>query len=582
MLSYKHLARTTVVASTYFGTFLPLFVSSYFPVVKVLQVGRRMSSFNNYGHDNNLKYPVIVTTTTSSSKILHFSSSSSNQEEHMTRDAMQIINDAIRAVNPYTAIGSNLVRVNDTLKITNKGQQLEYNLSEDYDEIVIIAFGKASSSMATAVIQQIFPKIINNDDSTSSSHNIPCRGVVICKDEHITTHEKDVLTEHGIETYEASHPVPDARSSNAADKLLQMVSSRASPRTLVICSISGGGSSLFCRPTPPLTLQDLQQVNSVLLANGMDIQEMNVLRKRLEQGKGGRLAASCFPSHVVALILSDVIGDPLDLIASGPTVPDTSTWEDGWRILQQYNLKDKLPKVVVDMLQNGKDGRIEDSPSADHPVFENTKNILVGNNALAVEAASNTARSLGYNPIVLGTEIEGEAKEIANVYTAVASYLQNSLSKKTTKNNTTQEQQSNPALRHTMTQSLPTAIIAGGETTVTLTPNSGKGGRNQELALSAALKLESLGLRNVVLASVGTDGGDGPTDAAGAVVDATTITGTRPQALEALANHNAYPYLDSLKGTTEWPPLIKTGPTGTNVADICVTLVKSKPEQGTS
>jgi hypothetical protein len=144
-----------------------------------------MSSINNYGHDNNLKYPIIVTTTTSSSKILHFSSSSSNQEEHMTRDAMQIINDAIRAVNPYTAIGSNLVRVNDTLKITNKGQQLEYNLSEDYDEIVIIAFGKASSSMATAVIQQIFPKIINNDDSTSSSHNIPCRGVVICKDEHL-------------------------------------------------------------------------------------------------------------------------------------------------------------------------------------------------------------------------------------------------------------------------------------------------------------------------------------------------------------------------------------------------------------
>ncbi|OEU14163.1 glycerate kinase [Fragilariopsis cylindrus CCMP1102] len=578
MLSCKYLARTTVVASTYFGTFLP-FVSSYSHVVKVLQVGRMSSSFNNYGHDNNLKYPAITTmssssSSSSSSKIRQFSSSS-NQEEHMTKDAMQIIHDAIRAVNPYTAIGSNFVRVNDTLKITNKEQQLEYNLPEDYDEIVIVAFGKASTSMATAVVQQIFPKIKNNgdcDDSTSSGHNIPCRGVVICKDEHITANEREVLTDHGIEAYEASHPVPDARSSNAADKLLQMVSSRASPRTLVICCISGGGSSLFCRPTPPLTLQDLQQVNSVLLANGMDIQEMNVLRKRLEQGKGGRLAAACFPSHVVALILSDVIGDPLDLIASGPTVPDTSTWEDGWRILQQYNLKDKLPKVVVDMLQNGKNGRLEDSPSADHPVFENTKNILVGNNALAVEAASNTARSLGYNPVVLGTEIEGEAKEIANVYTAMASYLQNAFSQKTTKNSITQEQQ------YMITQSLPTAIIAGGETTVTLTPNSGKGGRNQELALSAALKLESLELRNVVLASVGTDGGDGPTDAAGAVVDATTIAGTRSQALEALANHNAYPYLDGLKGTTEWPPLIKTGPTGTNVADICVTLIKAKPE----
>jgi len=278
----------------------------------------------------------------------------------------------------------------------------------------------------------------------------------------------------------------------------------------------------------------------------------------------------------VGLILSDVLGDPLDLIASGPTVPDQSTFEDGWRILKQYNLEDKLPKAVVNMLQNGKDGRLEDSPSADHPVFARTKNILVGNNALAVEAASNTAQSLGYNPVVLGTEIEGEAKEISKVYTAMAFYLQNSLSQKATKN--ILQQQSKPTLRHTMTNFLPTALIAGGETTVSLTPDSGKGGRNQELALSAALQLDSLGLRNVVLASVGTDGGDGPTDAAGAVVDATTVRATRSHALEALVKHNAYPYLDSLKGTTEWPPLIKTGPTGTNVADICVTLIKSKPE----
>jgi len=560
---YKHLVRTTVVASTFGRTFLP-FLSSYATVVKVQVLqDKRMLSFKNYERDS-LKRPVITR---------HFSSS--NQEEQdMTRDAMQIIHDAIQAVDPYTAVRSNLVRVNDTLKIMNKGQQIEFNLSEDYDEIVIVAFGKASASMATAVLEQTFPNNKNKNDEdvdgdgASRSHIIPCKGVVICKDKHITTHEKEVLTNYGIEIYEASHPVPDVRSRNAADRLLQIVSSHASPRTLVVCCISGGGSSLFCRPTPPLTLPDLQLVNSVLLASAMGIQDMNILRKRLDLGKGGRLAASCFPSHVVGLILSDVLGDPLDLIASGPTVPDQSTFEDGWRILKQYNLEDKMPKAVVDMLQNGKDGRLEDSPSADHPVFARTKNILVGNNALAVEAASNTAQSLGYNPVVLGTEIEGEAKEISKVYTAMALYLQNSLSQKATKN----------ILQHTITNFLPTALIAGGETTVSLTPDSGKGGRNQELALSAALQLDSLGLRNVVLASVGTDGGDGPTDAAGAIVDATTVRGTRSHALEALVKHNAYPYLDSLKGTTDWPPLIKTGPTGTNVADICVTLIKSKPE----
>jgi len=482
----------------------------------------------------------------------------------MTRDAMQIIQDAIQAVDPYTAIRSNLVREHDELNL--KKERLAFDLVKDYDEIVLVAFGKASSAMATSVLEQVFPK-----NEIKGNLDIPCQGVVICKDGHATKYEKEVLTKHGVQIYEASHPVPDDRSSNAADKLIQMVSSHASPRTLVLCCISGGGSSLFCRPAPPLTLEDLQQVNSVLLASGMGIEEMNVLRKRLEQGKGGRLASSCFPSHVVALILSDVIGDPLDLIASGPTVPDTSSWQDGWNIVQQYKLEDKLPKAVVEMLQRGQDGTLGDSPSSDHPVFETVTNILVGNNALAVEAASNAAKTLGYQPVVLGTEIEGEAKEVAKIYTAMASYLQKTLS-----------QNSNQKESYTVAQSLPVALIAGGETTVSLTPNSGKGGRNQELALSAALELDSLNLRNVVLTSVGTDGGDGPTDAAGAVVDATTIGTTRSRAREALANHNAYPYLDSLKTASQKEdnipsPLIKTGPSGTNVADICVTLIRSPP-----
>jgi len=490
----------------------------------------------------------------------------------MTRDAMQIIQDAIRAVDPYTVIRSNIGREHNTLNF--KKEDLKLDLSKDYDGIILASFGKASSAMSTSVLEQIFPKNLIKSDI-----NISCRGIVICKDGHVTQHEKKVLTRHGVEIYEASHPVPDDRSIQAADRLIQMVSSYASDRTLVICCISGGGSSLFCRPSHPLTLDDLQQVNSILLASGMGIQQMNILRKRLEDGKGGRLAASCFPSHVVALILSDVIGDPLDLIASGPTVPDRSTWEDGWDIVQQYKLEDKLPRAVVEILQTGLDGKLEDSPSSNHPIFENSKNILVGNNALAVKAASETAKILGYQPVVLGTEIEGEAKEVAKMYTSMSSYLQNVLAENS---NQRKQQTLDPFDPCAVAESLPVALIAGGESTVSLTPNSGKGGRNQELALSAALQLDSLNLRNVVLTSVGTDGGDGPTDAAGAVVDATTTRNTRSHALEALANHNAYPYLDSLEHTSRNhddipPPLIKTGPTGTNVADICVTLIKPRP-----
>jgi glycerate 2-kinase len=248
-----------------------------------------------------------------------------------------------------------------------------------------------------------------------------------------------------------------------------------------------------------------------------------------------------------------VLGDPLDLIASGPTVPDTSTREDAWEIVERYQLSDKLPYDVVAMLQ---DPALPDSPSPDHPVFFNAQTVLVGNNALAVSAAAKEAERLGYHPVVLGTQIEGEAKEIAKMYTRMALHLK--------------EQTGG----YNVAPSLPVALIAGGETTVSLSPNSGKGGRNQELALSAALQLESLKLAGVVLASAGTDGTDGPTDAAGAVVDASTVSADVSSARQALLNHDAYTYFDKHGSKDGDGPLIKTGPTGTNVADICVTLIR--------
>jgi glycerate 2-kinase len=496
------------------------------------------------------------------------SSSSSLQtptEKEMTRHALQIVHKAIQAVDPAQAIRSHFRLSSDgsTLKIGDKE-----HLSLDYDEFVLVSFGKASSAMAATVVQQLM-----NEEQNMA---IPkCSGVVICKDDHGTKEELELLAKVGIQVKMASHPVPDERSVEGAAALMELVKERASERTLVICCISGGGSALFCQPAPPLSLEDLQAVNSLLLASGMGIREMNVIRKRLEEGKGGRLAAECYPSQLVTLVLSDVLGDPLDLIASGPTVLDSSTWKDAWDIVQQYQLEDRLPETVVSLLRSGLQGDLPDSPPPDHPAFETAKTVLVGNNALAVEAAAKEAKALGYYSVILGNQIEGEAKEIPHVDTAMAMYLQQ------------QEQAriSSPTLNteFSLAPSLPVALIAGGETTVSIPPkNTGKGGRNQELALSAGLLLDKSDLRNVVIVSVGTDGTDGPTDAAGAVVDATTVRHNVEGAREALVGHNAYPFFERLDqrqkdSTDRLPPLIKTGPTGTNVADICVTLIGMPP-----
>lgn len=222
---------------------------------------------------------------------------STQTESDMTQHALQIVEHAIEAVDPYVAVKSHF-QIQDDLSTLNVGnEQLRL---EDYEEVVIVAFGKASSAMATAVLEQL--------ESDEGRLRIPASsGVVICKDDHATDKEINLLLKYGIEVQMASHPVPDLRSAVGADKLMRLVESHASPKTLLVCCISGGGSALFCRPKPPLTLEDLQNVNSELLASGMGIQEMNVIRKRLEEGKGGRLAANSHPSQLVTLVLSDVL-----------------------------------------------------------------------------------------------------------------------------------------------------------------------------------------------------------------------------------------------------------------------------------
>lgn len=491
--------------------------------------------------------PYITARTTTSSSIriphtfhsrLYVTTTQTPEEVSMTQDALSCIDQAIAAVNPYTAVQAHIQHQDTGVVMGNQTY-----MQEDYDQILMLSFGKASSAMSKAVV----------DRMRECMPELPIQGMVVCKDDHATQEEVSALQQYHITIQEASHPVPDERSVSGATKIVDLLRSQASERTLVVCCISGGGSALCCAPKPPLTLQDLQETNQALLQSGLSIQDMNVIRKRLETTKGGRLAAAAFPSTVVTLILSDILGDPLDLIASGPTVRDESTWSDAQQLLRQNHvLQTTLPPAVLKLLREGPN----DSDDIPEQVFAKCKNVLVGNNELAVTAAADEAQRLGYNPVVLSSCIEGEAKHVAGVYTAMAQQL------------SLQRERDN--VPYSMV-SLPAAIFGGGETTVTLpTDNQGKGGRNQELALAAALQLKEWQLRNVVVASVGTDGTDGPTDAAGAVVDGSTVDRIDGDALEALQRHDAYNFFKDVDDG----PLVIMGPTGTNVADVCVVLVK--------
>ena len=495
-------------------------------------------------------------------------------EIQMSKDALSITQAAIHAVDPNVAIEKHLVYNQEdktlTVEDTTTKYRHIYKLEDGtYDTILISAFGKAATDMALKTVQIV------------SKANIPTKGIVITKYDHATEGQINELKSFNIDLHFAAHPVPDQQSITSSNLLLDMVRSNATSKTLVLNCISGGGSSLFCTPRPPITLETMAQVNAQLLACGMPIQQMNVIRKKLEIGKGGGLVGLIQPATSVTLVLSDVIGDPLDLIASGPTVPDQSTWLDAWESIERYDMnkggKYALPDDVIEILMKGKEGyydNVEDLPTNDHLMFSShcenavseasklSETVLIANNAQAVHAAAEKAKQLGYNPVILGTTIEGEARHVGNMYVSMA--------------HQTQLQRTNPNAAYFPLVKLPAALIAGGETTVTLSKNHGLGGRNQELGLAAALSLQASNLRDVVISSIGTDGGDGPTDAAGATVDATTIerieteNGGSMSGKDALEQNNAYNFFAS---APESSALVKTGPTGTNVADICVTLI---------
>ena len=345
-----------------------------------------------------------------------------------------------------------------------------------------------------------------------------------------------------IELNECGHPVPDENGVAGAERIAG-IAAGAGKDDLVICLISGGASALMPAPAEGITLEEKQATTRLLLASGANIHEINSIRKHISRIKGGQLARLAAPARVESLMLSDVIGDNLDVIGSGPTAPDASTFAGALGILDRYGIRERVPASVRERFEQGAAGAIPETPKPDDPVFARVRNTIVGSNRLALAAAATRARALGYRTLVLSSEIQGEAREIARMHAAIASEIART--------------------GHPMRP--PACVITGGETTVTLR-GDGLGGRAQEFTLAAAIDIA--GLENVVVFCAGTDGSDGPTNAAGAVADGQTL-GRKPDARRYLDRNDSYHYFEALDD------LLITGPTNTNVMDACIVLVGS-------
>lgn len=435
----------------------------------------------------------------------------------LRRDAQEIFQAGVNAVNPINAIRKH-VRLKDRLMTV---EDTKYDLTQ-FARVYVLGIGKASAAMGQAMEGLLGEKLSSGLVITKYDHGLPLRK---------------------IQLIEAGHPVPDEAGFRGAQRIVGLLE-ETGENDLVIFLISGGGSALFPYPIESLSLEDMQKVTQTLLEVGANIHEINALRKHLSAVKGGRLARIAFPSTLVSLILSDVIGDDLGSIASGPTVPDRSTFADCLHVLDKYDIRDRVPPVVIEIMEKGVRGDIEESPKPGDVVFEQIQNIIIGSSIQAVKAAEIEAHNLGYNTLILSTFIEGETKDIAKVHAAIAKEILSS---------------ANPIAK-------PACIISGGETTVTIR-GKGLGGRNLEFTLSAAIDIA--GLKDVVVLSAGTDGTDGPTDAAGAIADGSSIERAENLGLDAerlLQDNDSYHFFQSLGD------LIITGPTHTNVMDLRLVL----------
>jgi glycerate 2-kinase len=446
---------------------------------------------------------------------------------------------ALDAVDPYAAVCRCLARDGVTLRFDGKAWPTSADSRTDQRDaqgrhaprVLLLSVGKAAVPMAAAAADILGELLVT--------------GIVVTKYGHVTAQP---LPE-SLCLVEAGHPIPDAEGLRAGQEIMALLRDASGAGSgaydLVLVLLSGGASALLPAPASGLDLQHLQTTTDLLLRAGATIVEINAVRKHLSQLKGGQLARLASPAPVATLILSDVVGDPLDVIASGLTAPDPTTFEDVQAVLARYALTAQLPTEVRDHLARGAAGDLVETPKSDDPLFERVLNTIVGSNRLAAEAVVAKAEKLGYHCLLLSTFVEGEAREIAKAAVAVARSIR----------------------AHAHPLAPPACFVWGGETTVTVR-GEGKGGRNQELALSAAIGLA--GMPDLALMALATDGTDGPTDAAGAVVDGTSVERARAcgwDPLATLRDNNAYPLLDSTGD------LLRTGPTGTNVNDLLVLLV---------
>lgn len=431
--------------------------------------------------------------------------------------ALQAVEAALDAVEPSRLVESK-VRLSGK-QLTAAGTKIDLG---KFRRVLVIGGGKAGVSMASA-LEEILGKEISG-------------GVLNVPESQVGSG----MSGRAIEFVGATHPLPSAKGEDGVRRMLDLVGKPATD-TLVICLISGGGSSLLPMPREGLELSDKVEVTRLLLRAGATIQELNVVRKHLSAFKGGWLARRLYPATVLSLVISDVVGNGLDSIASGPLYPDPSTFSDAERVLKKYDLWNKIPVGVVAILRKGLEGRIPETPKPGSKYFAKVFNVVVGSNKDACEAAAKYLNGSACRSAILTTSYEGEAR--------FAGLFLGSL------------------LTYAGSKSRPRSFVCGGETTVAVRGH-GRGGRNQEFALGAAMKISEN--RGIALVSVGTDGIDGPTDAAGAIVDGSTMKRAIASGLsaeETLKQNNSYEFFGTLRD------LVMTGPTGTNVNDISISVI---------
>ncbi len=461
---------------------------------------------------------------------------------------VDILTAAIQAADPFEAVLRHVTLVDRTLHIGARRYPLDA-----LDRILVVGGGKAGAPMAAALYRVLGTRLTDGVVTVKYGHAAASgRWRVRFGGEDAAIHPilppTPQVDTGPVAIVEAGHPMPDAAGQAGAQRIAGLLHGLTA-RDLVIVLISGGGSALLPLPAPGISLADYQALTGLLLRCGAEITEINAVRKHCSGLQGGQLARLASPAQVVSLVLSDVVGAPLDAIASGPTAPDHSTFAQAWAVLQRYGIADQAPDSVREHLQRGLTGQILDTPKANDPLFRQVNNAVIGDNAAAGRAAVAAAQRLGFHSALLTSFVQGEAREVARVMAGLAQGIACG--------------QSDFAM--------PACLVVGGETTVTIR-GSGAGGRNQELALAAAIALDGYPLPpgvQAAIVSLGTDGTDGPTRAAGGMAAGDSLSRARALGLDAhaaLADNDSYPFLAALGD------LIFTGPTQTNVNDLILIL----------